>query len=159
MASDRASRRELLQLGGMFGAASILSGCALSGSRQPDVVAQAQGDKVTVSQAQSARLLSSEGSLLVEPKGFDDKIIVTHARDGSLHAVSAICTHRGCTVLYDPKLGHLRCPCHGSQYDLDGHNLKGPAQRPLRQYGVGNVGGLVVIALPPQDAGRPHQSL
>jgi len=149
MASDRSSRRELLQLGGVAGAASILSGCAMFGSRQPDVVAPVQGNKVTLHQAQSAQILSSEGSLLVEPKGFDDRIIVTHARDGSLHATSAVCTHMGCTVLYDPKLGHIRCPCHGSQYDLDGHNLKGPAQRPLRQYGVANAGGLVVIALEP----------
>ncbi len=91
--------------------------------------------------------MAAEGSLLVEPKGTNDKILVVHSRDGRLQAVSAICTHMGCTVLYDEKPGHIRCPCHGSQYSLDGRNLKGPAKRPLRQYGIRNDNGLVVITL------------
>jgi Rieske Fe-S protein len=113
-------------------------------------------DKVSLSKEESSKLLASEGSLLVEPKGSRVKILVVHAKDGSmslraqrgnLHAVSAICTHMGCTVLYDEKLGHIRCPCHGSQYGLDGHNIKGPAMRPLKPYEVRNNNGQVVIVL------------
>jgi Rieske Fe-S protein len=51
----------------------------------------------------------------------------------------------GCDVLYDKDLGHIRCPCHGSQYGLDGHNIKGPAKRPLAPYKVYTSGGIVVI--------------
>ena len=147
MESNHTSRRNLLQLGVAVGAASILGGCKMFGSRKPDVVAQAKDNKITLNKEESAKLLASEGSLLVEPKGSDDKIIVVHAQDGSLHAVSAICTHMGCAVLYDEKLGYLRCPCHGAQYGLDGHNLKGPAKRPLKQYEVRNDNGQVVITL------------
>jgi cytochrome b6-f complex iron-sulfur subunit len=147
MESNHTSRRNLLQLGVAAGAVSILGGCKMVGSRKPDVVTQAKDNKVTLSKEESAKLLVSEGSLLVEPEGSHDKILVVHAQDGSLRALSAICTHMGCTVLYDEKLDHLRCPCHGSEYGLDGHNLKGPATRPLRQYEVRAENGQVVITL------------
>ncbi len=147
MERNHASRRDLLQLGVAAGAASILSGCKLIGSRKPDVVAQPQNNKVTLSREESAKLLAAEGSLLVEPKGSDDKIIVVHARDGSLHATSAICTHMGCTVRYDEKLDLLHCPCHGSEYGLAGHNSKGPAQQPLKPYPVAVEAGQVVVTL------------
>jgi cytochrome b6-f complex iron-sulfur subunit len=46
-----------------------------------------------------------------------------------LYAISAICTHLGCTV---NKTGdHFECPCHGSKYNGAGYVLKGPATAPL----------------------------
>jgi Rieske Fe-S protein len=147
MESNHTTRRNLLQLGAAAGAVSILGGCKMVGSRKPDVVARAKDNKITLSKEESAKLLASEGSLLVEPEGSRDKIIVVHANDGSLHALSAICTHLGCAVLYDEKLGQLRCPCHGSDFGLDGHNIKGPATRPLKQYDVRSDNGVVVITL------------
>ena len=147
MEPNHTSRRDLLQLGVTAGASSILGGCQMFGSRKADVVAQAKDNQVTLSKEESLKLLASEGSLLVEPKGFGDKILVVQATDGNLHAISAVCTHLGCTVQYDEKLGHIRCPCHGSQYGLDGHNIKGPAKRPLKRYGVRTENGLVVLTL------------
>jgi menaquinol-cytochrome c reductase iron-sulfur subunit len=68
-------------------------------------------------------------------------------REGTtFHAISATCTHLGCTVraeaLANPTttdvggspmtLTHrFLCPCHGSQYTGDGVNVAGPAPRPL----------------------------
>lgn len=46
-----------------------------------------------------------------------------------LYAISAICTHLGCTV---NKAGeNFECPCHGSKYNGGGYLLKGPAKFPL----------------------------
>jgi cytochrome b6-f complex iron-sulfur subunit len=71
-------------------------------------------------------------------------------REGNtFHAISAVCTHLGCTVraeaLASPqsadaggaslRLTHrFLCPCHGSEYKGDGTNVAGPAPKPLAWY-------------------------
>ena len=78
----------------------------------------------------------------------DERLFVF--REGqTFHAISATCTHLGCTVraeaLSSPttaevggaslRLTHrFLCPCHGSQYTGDGVNVAGPAPRPLAWY-------------------------
>jgi menaquinol-cytochrome c reductase iron-sulfur subunit len=78
----------------------------------------------------------------------DERLFVF--RDGStFHAISATCTHLGCTVRAEAlsapetvtgdgatmKLTHrFNCPCHGSRYRGDGTNVAGPAPKPLAWY-------------------------
>lgn len=45
-------------------------------------------------------------------------------------ALSLVCTHLGCTIEQAPD--GFNCPCHGSQYDLQGRVTRGPAAKPLR---------------------------
>ena len=44
---------------------------------------------------------------------------------------SPICPHLGCRYDWRPGLDRFVCPCHGSQFALDGRVLAGPAPRPL----------------------------
>ncbi|MFI1361289.1 FAD-dependent oxidoreductase [Streptomyces sp. NPDC020898] len=53
--------------------------------------------------------------------------------NGSLHAVSARCTHLGCVVAFNNAEQAWECPCHGSRFAPDGHILQGPAVRPLER--------------------------
>jgi Rieske Fe-S protein len=53
--------------------------------------------------------------------------------DGRLHLHSAACTHAGCMVRWNPFEQCWDCPCHGSQFSVDGAPLQGPATRPLAQ--------------------------
>ncbi len=46
-----------------------------------------------------------------------------------VRALSAICTHLGCT-LHATEYG-FSCPCHGSHYDQEGRVLAGPAPQAL----------------------------
>jgi len=46
---------------------------------------------------------------------------------GALHAVSAVCTHLGCLVSFNPAERSWDCPCHGSRFATDGSVLEGPA--------------------------------
>lgn len=55
---------------------------------------------------------------------------------GTYHAVSAICTHLGCQVAFNPAEKSWDCPCHGSRFALDGGVLDGPAITPLAQRGI-----------------------
>jgi cytochrome b6-f complex iron-sulfur subunit len=63
-----------------------------------------------------------------------------------IYAMTAICTHLGCTVGL-PVGSTITCPCHGSEYDLAGGNVVGPATRPLVHFQVteASAGGLLVV--------------
>lgn len=54
---------------------------------------------------------------------------------GGIYAVSSICTHNGCSVLLEDNKG-FGCPCHDSEYDLQGAVLQGPAKLPLKHFEV-----------------------
>jgi cytochrome b6-f complex iron-sulfur subunit len=52
---------------------------------------------------------------------------------GGFYAVSAVCTHLGCSVAYQEGTG-FACPCHGSTFDAAGRVRSGPAPRPLPRF-------------------------
>ena len=75
----------------------------------------------------------------------DQKVFLI--RDGNSYAaISAVCTHLGCTVRNNPDGSGFSCPCHGSKYTADGTNFAGPAPKPLEAYQVsqGPNGELIV---------------
>jgi glycine/D-amino acid oxidase-like deaminating enzyme/nitrite reductase/ring-hydroxylating ferredoxin subunit len=47
--------------------------------------------------------------------------------DGTVRAVSAVCTHLGCLVAFNPAERTWDCPCHGSRFATDGAVIEGPA--------------------------------
>jgi len=59
------------------------------------------------------------------------KLAVYRDDSGAVHRVSAICTHQGCQVAFNPLERTWDCPCHGSRFDVDGQVLDGPATAPL----------------------------
>lgn len=53
-------------------------------------------------------------------------------RQGNQLRVFAItCPHLGCSYAFDDGKKHFVCPCHGSEFALDGSVLHGPATAPL----------------------------
>jgi glycine/D-amino acid oxidase-like deaminating enzyme/nitrite reductase/ring-hydroxylating ferredoxin subunit len=58
-------------------------------------------------------------------------VALSRSLDGRLHAVSAKCTHMGCTVNWNAAESSWDCPCHGSRFAPDGQVLHGPATGPL----------------------------
>ena len=56
--------------------------------------------------------------------------IIKHSSD-KITVFSPVCPHLGCHFLWDPKVERFECPCHASEYSLDGKVLYGPAPRPL----------------------------
>lgn len=78
--------------------------------------------------ARSAALAPGEGRL-VDLDG--DKVAAYRDDDGTLHAVSAICRHLGCTVDWNDAERSWDCPCHGSRYDIDGKVICGPTTEAL----------------------------
>ena len=65
--------------------------------------------------------------------------------DGEYRALSAVCTHLGCTVQYWNDERSIWCACHNGRYDLDGRNVSGPPPRPLERYVVHVEGDDVIV--------------
>jgi glycine/D-amino acid oxidase-like deaminating enzyme/nitrite reductase/ring-hydroxylating ferredoxin subunit len=59
------------------------------------------------------------------------KLAVYRDDAARLHVRSAICTHLGCVVAWNPVEKSWDCPCHASRFDVDGEVLHGPAASPL----------------------------
>ncbi|MGE3961039.1 MAG: FAD-dependent oxidoreductase [Dehalococcoidia bacterium] len=60
-----------------------------------------------------------------------ERAAVSRDPDGTLQAVSAICTHMGCVVGWNGAMRTWDCPCHGSSFSRDGKLLHGPAVHDL----------------------------
>ncbi len=60
----------------------------------------------------------------------DQRVWIVRTHEG-LYALSAICTHLGCTPIWHGTEDRFKCPCHGSNFILDGTNIAGPAPVPL----------------------------
>ena len=62
-----------------------------------------------------------------------EKVAAFRDEDGTLHAVSPVCTHLGCQLNWNSGDRSWDCPCHGSRFSPDGEILHGPAVRPLER--------------------------
>ncbi|MGM0532782.1 MAG: ubiquinol-cytochrome c reductase iron-sulfur subunit [Bacteroidota bacterium] len=65
---------------------------------------------------------------------YENDIIIAYLGDDEYFALSKICTHNQCTVEYNEGKELLECPCHGSEFEIDGDVASGPAEDPLKEY-------------------------
>lgn len=54
-----------------------------------------------------------------------------YKNESSIKVYDAHCTHMGCILNFIEKTQIFTCPCHSSEFALDGTKLKGPATRNL----------------------------
>ena len=82
---------------------------------------RAEGDGLDDVAPGEGKLVKADGRL----------VAASRDEDGTVHAVSPVCTHLGCRVAWNVAEGSWDCPCHGSRFDRDGTVLQGPAVDPL----------------------------
>jgi cytochrome b6-f complex iron-sulfur subunit len=133
---ERLSRRFFL---GAAGAAGILYTAALAypiyrylASPEEMALSATAVTEVTLKDAQKLPL----GSVLMFKFGTSPAMLIHHA-DGHWVSLSAVCTHLGCTVQYEPQADRIHCACHGGVYNAyTGANVSGPPPKPLKQFKV-----------------------
>jgi Rieske Fe-S protein len=79
-------------------------------------------------------LMSPGGLAVVTDTGScSGAVVVVRKDDTTAIAFSAVCTHMDCLVAPQPAAAPtlLLCPCHGSEFDLSGGLLRGPAPSSL----------------------------
>lgn len=64
----------------------------------------------------------------------------------AFHALSAICTHKGCPVAWNAGAKQYQCPCHGGKFDPAGRVVGGPPPAPLPSLPVKVVKGMLLVA-------------
>lgn len=88
--------------------------------------------EVTLKDAQK----QPKSSVLMFKFGTSPAMLIHH-EDGSWAAFSAVCTHLGCTVQYEPQANRIHCACHGGVYNpTTGANVSGPPPKPLTRFKV-----------------------
>lgn len=97
--------------------------------REQITVAAKLVDRVTGGEVESEdKIGPGEGAVL---RRGGQKVAAYRDEDGGLHLRSAVCTHAGCLVHFNSLERCWDCPCHGSQFGVDGAVLNGPATQPL----------------------------
>jgi len=139
LSSSEQSRREFLIRLGLFlggltilgGAPAILEGCA-SASSPTGLKTGNTAASITV----DVSSLTADGKFLVtgdvDPNGAT--IIIYRSAAGKFDAHSMQCTHAGCEIDSPNAGGTMSCPCHGSQFNVQGTVLQGPAGQNLASY-------------------------
>ncbi len=86
-----------------------------------------------------------KGSALMFKFGVRPSLLIHHA-DDSWIALSAVCTHMGCTVAFNPATAQIECHCHGGKYDAKtGENISGPPPKPLKKFDITVGQGSVTV--------------
>jgi len=155
--SCKLSRREFL----IAAAGTIAVGCGGCSFAEQNGEASAAKKVVTAAATQEVdgslrvpgggRLQS--GTVLVFNFPPDDEThgVVFLTPDAELRALSTRCTHAACTVAWqhdEDNAEILKCPCHGSRFDLAGQVLNGPAKLPLTRYAIRVEGSDAILTLP-----------
>ena len=113
-----------------------------SGSQLPIVSGSANGRTVTLNVENTPALANVNSAALVSSSV--GNFLVVRTAQASFTALTAVCTHEGCTVSGFNGTQFV-CPCHGSRYTTTGAVANGPAPRALQQFPTTFANGVLTF--------------
>ncbi len=87
-----------------------------------------------------------------------NKLFIVRESDGGFLALSLICPHLGCSVLWDESKKQFDCPCHSSAFDKYGVVINSPAPRPLDYFPVTVEAGKVKVDVSLKEKRRKFET-
>jgi cytochrome b6-f complex iron-sulfur subunit len=124
-----ASRRQFLK--GMIafaGVVAITTAFSFIGQIKQSLPSTATNGLPAGAVANTSQVQSGSPAYFEYPTGYPN--ILMKKADGTLIALSMLCTHVCCQLSYSTG-NQLYCPCHGSLFDENGSVITGPAVLPL----------------------------
>jgi len=110
----------------------------LSGSWSPPTARAAVlnfNDRLRLNIDAFPSLALNSGSAIITFNGEATLILIVRESDTDFFAMDPICTHMGCIVQpYSIVTNTIVCDCHGSEYDIHGQVVHGPAVGSLNNY-------------------------
>jgi cytochrome b6-f complex iron-sulfur subunit len=146
------SRRNFLKKSafGVVAGAVVLSSIDLNklAAASKNAAFKRSGNDVVIklSDPKNSALAKVGGSVMLD----DDNILIRMSQAQFL-AVNLICRHKGCTV--ELQGDKFVCPCHGSEYTLEGKVTNGPSKANLKTYETtfDSDKGIVTVKMGTQD--------
>lgn len=89
--------------------------------------------------------LATVGGLAITQTSLGN-FLLARTGDNTATALTAICTHEGCTVS-NVSGSQFVCPCHGSTFNASGSVANGPASRALQQFPAQVANGAVTFTV------------
>lgn len=132
------NRREFIGTSALIAAGAVLAG------QLPLRPAQAKGGD-WVAELGKVKDLNEKDPVLVKAQFKDEdgnivdeeKVYVRWQKTGKSGrwvVLTSICSHLKCKIEFVSDEQQFHCPCHGSEYDMDGHVTKKPAKKDLKDY-------------------------
>lgn len=137
------SRRAVI-VGAGIGAAATVAACSTYGKEPAAESSSAPaGESTPPASGAPSAALTKTADVPVGSGVIVDEIVITQPTAGDFKGFSSVCPHRGCNVneIVD---GLIKCPCHGSEFSLDGAVAKGPATKPLTSKAITVEGDSIV---------------
>ncbi len=88
--------------------------------------------KLALGLDKAEKLKTPGGSALLKVQ--NRELLFIRDSETTVRVVDPICTHKKCTVEYSAQKQRIVCPCHGSNFNLDGSVYNGPAEKPLQVF-------------------------
>lgn len=154
---DSTRRRWVKQF--VLGSAAALIGPRWTSSLLAEVSSTGPGPGVIRLKASSFPTLGNPGgSIQLSFISYIAPLTLNRVTAARFVALDSVCTHAGCTVgRFDVTRNRMRCPCHGSRYDIEGRvfrdasgNSTEPAPDDLNRFAThfDPASGVIAITIP-----------
>ncbi|MGW5107354.1 QcrA and Rieske domain-containing protein [Nocardia sp. NPDC004123] len=142
----RMDRRTALATTAVAATALTVAGCSSTSDKSASAApnpAPAENDPAAAKK--QGNVLASTSDVPVGGGIISGDTVITQPVAGTFDGFSSTCTHLGCKV-NAVEGGLIKCPCHGSTFNLDGTVAGGPAPRALDPRAIRVDGDQIVSA-------------